>query len=77
MKVRPEGAKEWLLYNQIVCCPYRALSPLVRITQGAAVLALGYVVLRLQRASLDIFGLVWLEKNLCFLCFLCNLCEVF
>ena len=29
-------------------------------TQGAAALALGYVVLRLQRARLDKFGLVWL-----------------
>ena len=49
MKVRPEGAKEWLLYDYCLL-PLQGAFPLVRITQGAASLALGYVVLRLQRA---------------------------
>jgi len=38
--------------------PLQGVFPLVRITQGAASLALGYVVLRLQRAM---FGYIWVS----------------
>ncbi|MBP5667429.1 MAG: hypothetical protein J6X32_04690 [Salinivirgaceae bacterium] len=42
MKVRPEGAKEWLsLYNCLL--PLQGAFSLGRVTQGAASLALGYV----------------------------------
>lgn len=57
MNVRPEGAKEWLLHDYCLL-PLQGAFPLVRIVQGAASLALDYVVLRLQRAM---FGYIWVS----------------